>query len=266
MSSWAEKKRTGDFASGLGDLGLGQILDIVPNHMAVAPNNRYWWDILENGSSSRYANYFDIDWQPTESRLQNKVLVPVLGDQYGAELDKGLIQVAREGTQFEVCYGDHRLPVAPETMPVFLHCAAKTCASDTLAFLADSFARLPQPKFTDRAETWARHRDKAVLMGLLERCCAEEPKSFGCIDKGDRRAECGQGRAGRFPAAAELPAGLLARGERGHWVSQVFRHQHADWGARRARAGVAGDARAHSAMAARRHDRWRAGGSCGRIA
>jgi (1->4)-alpha-D-glucan 1-alpha-D-glucosylmutase len=68
-------------------------------------------------------------------------------------------------------------------MPVFLHCAAKTCASDTLAFLADSFARLPQPKFTDRAETWARHRDKAVLMGLLERCCAEEPKSFGCIDK-----------------------------------------------------------------------------------
>ncbi len=179
------------FCKRLGELGLGQILDIVPNHMAVAPNNRYWWDILENGSSSRYANYFDIDWQPTESRLQNKVLVPVLGDQYGAELDKGSIQLHRtkDGkfeAQFEVCYGDHRLPVAPETIPVFLQCAAKTCGSDTLAFLADSFARLPQPQYTDRAETWARHRDKDVLMGLLERCCAEEPKSFGCIDKAIR--------------------------------------------------------------------------------
>jgi (1->4)-alpha-D-glucan 1-alpha-D-glucosylmutase len=171
------------FCKRLGEVGLGQILDIVPNHMAVAPNNRYWWDILENGSSSRYANYFDIDWQPMESRLQNKVLVPVLGDQYGAELEKGAIRVSRSGAQFEVRYGDHRLPVAPETIPVFLNCAARNCGSDTMALLSDSFARLPQPQFTDRGETWARHRDKEVLMGLLDRCCLEEPKSSACIDE-----------------------------------------------------------------------------------
>jgi len=85
------------FCRRLGELGLGQILDIVPNHMAVAPSNKYWWDILENGSSSRYANYFDIDWQPMESRLQNKVLAPVLADQFGAELERGAIHVARTG-------------------------------------------------------------------------------------------------------------------------------------------------------------------------
>jgi (1->4)-alpha-D-glucan 1-alpha-D-glucosylmutase len=102
---------------------------------------------------------------------------------YGAELDKGAIQVARVGSQFQVTYADHRLPVAPDTIPLFLHCAARNCASDTMAFLADSFARLPQPQFTDRGETWARHRDKDVLMGLLERCCSEDPKLFPCIDK-----------------------------------------------------------------------------------
>ena len=171
------------FCRRLGELGLGQILDIVPNHMAVAPSNKYWWDILENGSSSRYANYFDIDWQPMESRLQNKVLAPVLADQFGAELERGAIQVARTGPRFEVCYGDHHFPVAPESMPLFLDCAAQTCASSTLAFLADSFARLPQPQFTDRAAVWARHRDKEVLVAMLERCCAEERRSFHCIDE-----------------------------------------------------------------------------------
>jgi (1->4)-alpha-D-glucan 1-alpha-D-glucosylmutase len=171
------------FCARLEELGLGQILDIVPNHMAVAPNNKYWWDILENGSSSRYANYFDIDWQPTESRLQNKVLVPVLSDQYGAELDRGAIQLTRSEGRFEVQYGEHHLPVAPETLPMLLDCAAQTCRSATMAFLSESFGRLPQPAFTDRAATWARHRDKEVLVGLLERCCNEERKSFHCIDE-----------------------------------------------------------------------------------
>jgi (1->4)-alpha-D-glucan 1-alpha-D-glucosylmutase len=46
----------------LEDLGLGQILDIVPNHMATGQQNRYWWDVLENGPSSRFATWFDIDW------------------------------------------------------------------------------------------------------------------------------------------------------------------------------------------------------------
>src|SRR5690242_11976734 len=63
---------------------MGQILDIVPNHMAIAgPGNPWWWDVLENGHSSPYASYFDVDWEPPEARLRNSVLLPVLGAQYG---------------------------------------------------------------------------------------------------------------------------------------------------------------------------------------
>ena len=69
-----------------GEVGLGQVLDIVPNHMALGPQNRYWWDVIENGPSSRYATWFDIDWNSAEAKLHNKVLIPVLGDQYGRVL------------------------------------------------------------------------------------------------------------------------------------------------------------------------------------
>jgi (1->4)-alpha-D-glucan 1-alpha-D-glucosylmutase len=68
------------FCRHLSELGLGQVLDIVPNHMAVGSRNRYWWDVLENGPSSRYAMWFDIDWNSDEVKLKNKVLIPVLGD------------------------------------------------------------------------------------------------------------------------------------------------------------------------------------------
>ena len=45
------------FCARLGGLGLGQVLDIVPNHMAIGSQNRYWWDVLENGPSSRFATW-----------------------------------------------------------------------------------------------------------------------------------------------------------------------------------------------------------------
>jgi (1->4)-alpha-D-glucan 1-alpha-D-glucosylmutase len=69
--------------------GLGQVLDIVANHMAVNPRNRWWWDVLENGASSRFAGFFDVDWDPPESRHANKILLPVLEDHYGRVLEAG---------------------------------------------------------------------------------------------------------------------------------------------------------------------------------
>jgi (1->4)-alpha-D-glucan 1-alpha-D-glucosylmutase len=57
------------FCQRLKEVGLGQVLDIVPNHMALGVQNRNWWDVLENGPSSRYATWFDIDWRPVEMRL-----------------------------------------------------------------------------------------------------------------------------------------------------------------------------------------------------
>ena len=70
----------------LGNNGLGQVLDIVPNHMSLGQENHLWWDVIENGSTSRYASFFDIDWQPQEERLRDKVLVPILADQYGVRI------------------------------------------------------------------------------------------------------------------------------------------------------------------------------------
>src|SRR5215472_3335077 len=74
------------FSATLKKFGMGQVLDVVPNHMSLGKENRYWWDVLENGQSSRYASFFDIDWQPQEERLRDKVLVPILPDQYGRVL------------------------------------------------------------------------------------------------------------------------------------------------------------------------------------
>jgi (1->4)-alpha-D-glucan 1-alpha-D-glucosylmutase len=71
------------FCKRLKELGLGQVLDIVPNHMALGQQNRYWWDVIENGPSSRYATWFDIEWNSAEAKLQNKVLLPVLGALHG---------------------------------------------------------------------------------------------------------------------------------------------------------------------------------------
>ncbi len=171
------------FSQRLGSLGLGQVLDIVPNHMSVDRQNRMWWDVLENGPSSRFATFFDIDWNSVEEKLRDKVLMPVLGDQYGRVLSRGEIRIVREGVNFLVQYGEQAFPVAPRSLSTILSRAAEMTPSDTLNFLAVSFARLPAPDSTGRSVQLARHRDKLVLQGLLTRLCAEEESVCRSIDQ-----------------------------------------------------------------------------------
>ena len=171
------------FSTRLRKAGLGQVIDVVPNHMSLGKENRYWWDVLENGPSSRYASFFDIDWQPYEERLRNKVLVPVLADQYGKVLEAGEIKVVRHGTCFQVECAGQSLPVSPLSMPAILAPAAECAKSDALRFLAASFARLPVPEYSDRRTILARHRDKQVLKGLLARLCLEEPPIGEALDQ-----------------------------------------------------------------------------------
>ncbi|MGO4209565.1 alpha-amylase family glycosyl hydrolase, partial [Terriglobus sp. YAF25] len=167
----------------LGELGLGQILDIVPNHMALGPENRLWWDVLENGPASRFSTWFDINWHQEEAKLQNKVLVPILGDQYGKVLSDRQIGVARRGAGFVVLYMKNEFPVAPRSLYGLLQRAAEYARSDTLSFIADSFARLPAPEATDRSVAVNRHRDKTVIYALLERLCAEDGNICRSIDQ-----------------------------------------------------------------------------------
>ena len=171
------------FCQRLKELELGQVLDIVPNHMAIGPHNRYWWDVLENGPSSRFATWFDIDWHSVEVKLQNKVLIPVLGDQYGRILSAGQIKVEQNTERFQVRYIDNLFPVAPRSLWTVLSKAAEYANNDTLSFIADSFAQLPSPESTDRQIAMARHRDKTVIYGLLNRLCGEEPRVVSSIER-----------------------------------------------------------------------------------
>jgi (1->4)-alpha-D-glucan 1-alpha-D-glucosylmutase len=96
--------------------GLGIILDIVPNHMAVGPENMMWLDILEHGKSSVYARVFDIDFDSSDAAFDGKVVVPVLGEPYGAALAEGKLQLVADPhiDKLAVAYGPHRFPLRPD--------------------------------------------------------------------------------------------------------------------------------------------------------
>src|SRR5580704_5488801 len=104
------------FSAELQRQGLGLLLDIVPNHMGVGNDSIWWQDVLENGHASRYSEYFDIDWKPLKPALRNKLLLPILGNQYGTELESKHIQVTIEDGRPLVHYYDHTMPVAPRTV------------------------------------------------------------------------------------------------------------------------------------------------------
>jgi (1->4)-alpha-D-glucan 1-alpha-D-glucosylmutase len=100
---------------------MGFIFDLVPNHMGIDPSANHWWrDVLENGPSSQFATYFDIDWYPVKHELQDKVLLPILGDQYGVVLDQGQLQITFENGDVHLRYFDRDLPLNPRQLSILL--------------------------------------------------------------------------------------------------------------------------------------------------
>jgi len=167
----------------LASAGLGEVLDIVPNHMALAGRvNTWWWDVLENGPSSRYARYFDIDWNPPQRKLVATVLMPVLGDHYGRVLEAGELVVERQAGSFTVRYHEHEAPISPRTLDGLLSKAAARAGSAELASLAAAFGRLPHGERTDQAAIVERHRDKEVLRARLAALCAAQSDLAAAID------------------------------------------------------------------------------------
>jgi (1->4)-alpha-D-glucan 1-alpha-D-glucosylmutase len=120
---------------------LGQILDFVPNHMGVGGADNPWWlDVLEWGPESEYAGWFDIDWEPDRRYLHNKLLVPLLGAQYGAVLEAGKLTLKfdPETGSFAVwAYDTHKLPICPRHYARILG-----TAHPDLERLGDAFAHL----------------------------------------------------------------------------------------------------------------------------
>ncbi|MFQ5846250.1 MAG: malto-oligosyltrehalose synthase [Candidatus Methylomirabilales bacterium] len=139
--------------------GMGLLLDIEPNHMAASPENPWWTDVLENGPSSRYASYFDIDWHPDSGPLADKVLLPLLGGPYGQVLEKQELVLGLDEGGFHVRYYNVKLPIQLKSYRSILahrmHTMEETLGMAHLAFralvdLLDAIQRLPVGTVGDR--------------------------------------------------------------------------------------------------------------------
>jgi (1->4)-alpha-D-glucan 1-alpha-D-glucosylmutase len=170
------------FCARLRALGLGLLLDIVPNHMGVLEADNPWWlDVLAHGPASAHAAAFDIEWTPPQHELHGKLLLPVLGERYGAVLEGGEITARFEPCpgRFELRYFKHRFPVDPRDhaellRSVPLPAQAGTAARTQINALADAFALLPARDDPDPVRRAGRRRDCAELHAEMSRLHSRE--------------------------------------------------------------------------------------------
>ncbi|HVF64714.1 MAG TPA: malto-oligosyltrehalose synthase, partial [Casimicrobiaceae bacterium] len=161
---------------------MSHLCDVVPNHMAIMGRDNAWWmDVLENGAASRYADFFDIGWSSADPELSSKVLVPLLGDAYGAVLDRGELKLAYENDTgaFVVQYFEHRLPIDMREAAPIVALALQAVeaplpghASAEIESLVDALRRLPARDDASTDSLVARRRDvplhKARLAALVQ--------------------------------------------------------------------------------------------------
>ncbi len=159
----------------LKQLGMGLLLDVVPNHMAASPENPWWMDFLENGPSSPYAAFFEIVWHPTSARgaMEDKVLIPILGGPYGSVLENQELTLTLEERGFFVRYYEVKLPIDPKSYRTILaHRLEQAIAADHpalqgLLHLMDAIEQLPDRTTTDREEIEERRREGEVIKRRL---------------------------------------------------------------------------------------------------
>ncbi len=165
------------FVAALQHHDMGQLLDVVPNHMGIAAAANMWWqDVLENGPSSHYATFFDIDWTPVQPELKHTVLLPILGDQYGIVLENQEIVLHYEDGQLFLQYYEHRLPVDPSTWPLVLnfrqdHLLTILDASSPhlqeFQSIITALSHLPARTESDPDRIAERYREKEVIRRRL---------------------------------------------------------------------------------------------------
>ena len=180
------------FASRVQQFGMGIIVDIVPNHMCIDDSSNQWWnDVLENGPSSPYASFFDIDWQPPKADLANKVLLPVLGDLYGRVLENQEISVAYKNGAFEAIYRDHVFPLAPRTWTAILEPALERLERELgesnrealeLASIVTALNYLPLRTETDTTRVRERQREKEISKERLAASMQANPAMRSAVE------------------------------------------------------------------------------------
>jgi len=175
------------FVAMLKAYGLGQILDVVPNHMGIMGADNAWWlDVLENGPAAAHGDFFDIDWMPLNPVLQGKVLLPLLGDHYGAVLNRGELQLqfTTDTGELSLQYWQHRLPLDPTTYPLVIGrqiarlgnvLGEEDSRFIELQTLLTAFSRLPVRTDERPGRRAERQRDKEVHKRLLAALCTAAP-------------------------------------------------------------------------------------------
>jgi (1->4)-alpha-D-glucan 1-alpha-D-glucosylmutase len=166
-----------EFINELWKHGMGQVFDIVPNHMNIASKENVWWmDVLENGPCSIYSNFFDIEWEPIKKELKDKILLPILGDQYGNVLESQELRLVFEGGAFFVYYYDNKFPIIPKTYIFILKYRTdklKKSLSDEdpnlIELLSIITALNHLPSFTERnpEKIAERYREKEIIKRRL---------------------------------------------------------------------------------------------------
>src|SRR6185436_13508471 len=162
---------------------MGQLVDVVPNHMGiVGPRNAWWQDVLEHGAASRFASFFDIDWEPLKPQLRNRVLLPILGDHYGRVLEKGELRLHYEDGGFLVRYHEAVLPIDPRTFPQILSSRLPDLESRLgqadphfreLQGIVAAAADLPERSDPDADRQAARRRDAPQIKRRLDALARE---------------------------------------------------------------------------------------------
>ena len=188
------------YCSELRERGMGQVLDFVPNHMGIGESlNQWWMDVLEDGVSSPFARYFDIDWHPAKEVLSGRILLPILGERYGKALEKGDFKLAFEKGGFFLRYFDTKLPINPSTYPTIFRAADRDLGEEPSGKMRESaaaFAALPMQE--------ARCEAKAAAKSKLQELAERDDRVAGAINQVLRSFEGEPGCPSSFDALHEL--------------------------------------------------------------
>jgi (1->4)-alpha-D-glucan 1-alpha-D-glucosylmutase len=195
--------------------GLGHVIDVVPNHMGLDPVANAWWsDVLEGGTCSPYADHFDIDWQPVKAELHDKILLPVLADQYGRVLERGELRVIYESGRLRLDYNGSLLPVNPRQSPRVLRIGLEALEHDLgetngevheFLSILTSLDNLPAYTERDPQRVAERQREKEVARQRLERLVDASSAIRAHVE---RAIAAANGRPGD-PASFDVLHGLL---------------------------------------------------------
>jgi (1->4)-alpha-D-glucan 1-alpha-D-glucosylmutase len=194
--------------------GLQHIVDFVPNHMGIGTSTNPWWrDVLEHGPGARAGRFFDIDWFPVKRELRRKLLLPILGDQYGQVLERGELQLQFRDGGLVLKYQGTELPVNPRQAPRVYRAALAALTEalgpsdpDVMEFVSIITALQKMPAHTETsADAIAeRHRESVVAERRLRDLTSQSPRVLQHIQDAVREFNGVPGRPESFNPLHEL--------------------------------------------------------------